>query len=100
MENGGLADVDPRGAAVIDVDLVAVVDGDITGLGELAGALKGRAVQGRDHVDGTRGRAEGVLQFAFLRRGGIVSVGDMEYFGRWAPGGGAMRRVAGEGRAG
>ena len=51
-------------------------------------------------MDFTRRFAEGVFQFALFRRGGIFSVGDVEYSIGRASGGGAVRRVAGEGGAG
>ena len=38
LEDGGFADMNPGGAAVVYVDLVAVVDGNISCVGEFAGA--------------------------------------------------------------
>ena len=80
LENGSLADLDSCSAAVIHVDVLAVVDGDVPSVGEISGAEEGRAAQGRDHVDGAGGRAEGMLEEAFLCCGGGGSVGDMKYF--------------------
>ena len=40
------------------------------------------------------------MDFAFFRRGGIFSVGDMEKICGWTAGGGEVFRVAGEARAG
>ena len=80
FENGGLTDLDLCSAAVIHVDVLAVIDGNVPSVGELSGAEKGRLAQGRDHVDGAGGRAEGMLEVAFVCCGGGGSVGDMEDF--------------------
>ena len=36
FEDGGLVNGDPGGAAIVDVDLRSVVDGDLSGIGKLA----------------------------------------------------------------
>ena len=61
LEDSGLANVYPGSAAVVDVDLVAVIDGNVPGVGELAGAEQRCAAEGWDHVNGTCRVPETVL---------------------------------------
>ena len=90
LENGVLTDLDFGSAAVVDIDLFAVVDCGVSVIGEFSGAEEVCTVQGRDHVDGPGGCAQGMLEEALLGGGGGGAVRDMEDFGGAPAGGGEV----------
>ena len=77
----GFADMNTGGAAVVYIDLVAVIDGDVSFVSEFAGAQQGRSAQRQDHIDGSSGIPERLLEEANLRGWGGVAICDMEDFG-------------------
>ena len=56
-------DSDCGGSAVVNVDFLAVADGDVARIGKFAAAEKRIALQGRDNVDGLRRFTHSVIQF-------------------------------------
>ena len=76
MKDGGSIDMNTGGAAVVCIDLVAVVDDDVPCVGEFTCAQQGRAAQRRDHINGSSGIPERLLEEANLRGWGGVAICD------------------------
>ena len=58
-----LGDGDLCGPAIVDVDFLAVADGDVASFGEFASTEERITLQGRDNVNGPRWFANCVVQF-------------------------------------
>ena len=58
-----LGDGDLCGPAIVDVDFLAVADGDVASFGKFASTEERIALQGGDNVDGPRWFVNCVVQF-------------------------------------
>ena len=63
LQNRLLGDSDCGGSAIVNIDFLAVADGDVARFGKFAAAEKRIALQGRDNVDGLRRFVHSVMQF-------------------------------------
>ena len=63
LQNHLFGDSDFGGSAIVNIDFLAVTDGDVARFGKFAAAEKRIALQGRDNVDGSRRFAHSVMQF-------------------------------------
>ena len=52
LQNHFFGDSDFGGLAIVNIDFLAVTDGDVASFGKLATAEKRISLQGRDNVDG------------------------------------------------
>ena len=63
VQNRLFGDSDFGGSAIVNIDFLAVADGDVARFGKFAAAEKRIALQGRNNVDGSRRSAHSVMQF-------------------------------------
>ena len=69
------------GAAIVDVDFLAVADGDVASFGEFSATEERIAFQGRDNVDSPRWFANSVVQFGNNGGGGCTPIGQSKHLG-------------------
>jgi hypothetical protein len=74
-------------ATIVDVDLVAVTDGNIACLCKFSTTEEGIALQGRNNVHGARGFPKPVVQLGHMSCWGWMPIGQSKHLGR-PPGGG------------
>lgn len=81
LQNCFFGDGDFSGPAIVDVDFLAVADGDVASFGEFSSTEERIALQGRDNVDGPRWFADSVVQFGDSGGWGCMPIGQSKHFG-------------------